>query len=228
MQAPAAKPEQSSEPLPLDERFKADAEVYGEDLIAAAQRWSQPLIDKLQRKITELESRVGGVNQAQTQINRTMAHASVESHLDEAVPNWRAINEAPEFFAWLDAPDPFSGTRRHNMMATAYDQGQGPRVSAFFRAFAQEHTAQPAAPRAASAHTPAQAGAGPVPLDTLAAPGRSRQVAPGAPSEKRIFTKAEITAFYRDKTAGRYAHDPARAAQIEAAIFDASREGRVR
>ena len=48
------------------------------------------------------------------------------------------------------------------------------------------------------------------------------------PGEKPIFNAVDIPQFYRDKTAGKYAGREAEMNALEAALFEAGREGRIR
>ena len=69
-----------------------------------------------------------------------------------------------------------------------------------------------------------------VSLERLAAPGRAKTAAApsAAPAEKPIFTRAQIADFYAQSTAGKFRGNLAEKARIEAEIFAAQREGRVR
>ena len=113
------------------------------------------------------------------------------------------------------------------MLTSAFLAGSYPRVAAFFKAYAQEHTGSqmPAAP---APHTP-QPGTGGPSLEDLAMPGRGTgQTAPGAPADKRIWTSSSIAAFYRDVQKGVFAGRDVDKARLEQDIFSAASEGRVR
>jgi hypothetical protein len=64
----------------------------------------------------------------------------------------------------------------------------------------------------------------------MAAPGVPKSGTAGAQdgAGKRVWTRAEIAQFYRDKSAGRFAKREAHAKKLEEDIFAAQREGRVR
>jgi len=67
-------------------------------------------------------------------------------------------------------------------------------------------------------------------LDTLAAPGRATHATDANSSQdgKPVYTHAEIKRFYNDVRRGAYAGRDADKARIEADMFAAQREGRVR
>jgi hypothetical protein len=171
-----------------------------------------------------LNSVEGGAHQLQ----EVTAAQRVEAAMDREIPNWREINNDPRFHIWLDQVDPFSGHKRQDMVTDAYRAGHAARTLAFFHAYLREHTAvspQPGIP-------PTQTGisADRLPLADLAVPGRGQAAAPqnlGAP-EKRIWTGAEIAAFYRQKNQGRWVGREAEAARIEADFIAAPLEGRFR
>lgn len=210
-----------------------DIEAYGEDLVTATRRWARAEVDSeiqhLRGQVEQLSSR----SQA-TEIN--LAQRTVEQQLDATVPNWQVVNNDPAFSTWLAEVDPFSGRVRHEMLGEAYSAGNGPRTSAFFKAFQNEQTAvnQPAGTathtsNANPGHTGAGTGAGRVSLDRLAAPGRgaASTAGTGAP-DKRMWSRDQITAFYQDKSLGKWDNREAEAIRMENDIFAAQSEGRIR
>jgi len=64
-------------------------------------------------------------------------------------------------------------------------------------------------------------------LMALAAPGRAKTGQTSVPPEKPFFNATDISQFYRDKTAGKYAGREADADAIERAFIQAGNEGRV-
>ena len=66
-------------------------------------------------------------------------------------------------------------------------------------------------------------------LESFAAPGRAKtSAASSAPVEKPLITRAQISQFYADSASGKYRGREAEKNQLEAMIFDAEREGRIR
>lgn len=201
-----------------------DVEAYGEDLVNAARRWARaeiaPELDQLKQQFEQIR---GQTQKTET----TLSQSTVERGLDAAIPGWRVTNDDPKFLAWLAQVDPFSGQVRHTMLGDAYSRGDVSRTSAFFRAFTNEHTALTPAPRAAP--QTADPAAGRPTLESLAAPGRVN-AAPGGSGapEKRVWSRDQITAFYREKQQGKWDGREAEADRMERDLFDASSEGRIR
>ena len=180
-----------------------------------------PIVKGYEAKIAELEERlknVGGYVQQD-------ARARMEDMLDDRVPTWRDINFDPNFISWLKLPDPYSGAIRHDMLKAAYERNDAPRVTAFFNGFlAEEAATDPAREETGRTEAPAKPS-----LDRFAAPGRAKTAAAsGAPAEKPIFTRANIAKFYADSAAGKYRGKEAEKDRLEAQIFEAEREGRIR
>lgn len=200
-----------------------DVESYGQEFIDKVRAWSGASANNEIASLKHEVERLRGQTQSAT---ARMTAAQVETALDGQVPGWRETNDDPLFLDWLNNADPFSGQIRLAMLNEAYTKGDVSRTANFFLAFKREQTATSSA-GSQQAHTPSQ-GAGTVPLADLAAPGRGRPVSAGASPEKRIWTHAQIAAFYRDAAAGRYAANEDLRKRLESDIFAAGSEGRIR
>lgn len=230
--APAATPAPTT--TTVVEVPAEDVTEYGEDLIKKTRNWAraelQHEINAQAAEIAELKKKFGTVETSQAQITQQTAKQTVFDGMDKDPllgSTWRVTNNEPAFLDWLKLPDPLSGQQRHQMLTSAFLAGSYPRVAAFFKAYAQEHTGSqmPAAP---APHTP-QPGAGGPSLEDLAMPGRGTgQAATGAPADKRIWTSSSIAAFYRDVQKGVFAGRDVEKARLEQDIFSAASEGRVR
>jgi hypothetical protein len=103
---------------------------------------------------------------------------------------------------------------------------------AFFKGYQIEHAAvtPPAAPAAPSASTPPAAPQ--KRLEEFVAPGSPKPSAAGTQdgSGKRVWSRAEISKFYKDRQDGKYATPSKKdeGLRLEADIFAAQREGRIR
>jgi hypothetical protein len=198
---------------------------YGADFLSVvgkkAQEAFSPEVKAIKDQMAKLQAKLDGNNAA----NAVTARNNMEVSLGGSCPSWRELNFMPEFHSWLKLPDPFSGAIRHELLTAAYERNDTPRVLAFFNGFlAQEAALAPALDGA-----PAPAADGKIPLDTFAAPGRAKTAAAaGAPVEKPTFTTAQISQFYADSVRGKFRGKQAEYDRIEAAIFEAQREGRVR
>lgn len=198
---------------------------YGQDFLTVVGKRAKeellPIVKQYEKKISDLEARLQGVNGYVAQD----AKSRMESMLDDRAPKWRDINFDPNFISWLKLPDPYSGVIRHELLKAAYTRNDGPRVLAFFNGFlAEEAAVDPADGGTSRSQAPAKPS-----LEKFAAPGRAKTAAAsGAPAEKPIFTRAEIAKFYADSSAGRYRGKEAEKDRIEKQIFEAEREGRIR
>lgn len=198
---------------------------YGSDFLNVVGKKAKeellPIVKQYEAKIAELEEKLQGVGGYVQQD----ARARMEASLDERVPNWRDINYDPDFISWLKLPDPYSGAIRHELLKAAYSRNDTARVTAFFNGFlAEEAAVAPADAEMGRSNTPAKKS-----LAEFAAPGRAKTAAAsGAPAEKPIFTRAQIAKFYADSAAGKYRGKEAEKDRLEAQIFEAEREGRIR
>ena len=219
-------------PPPIREIPSTDVESYGSDLIEASQRWSQaglaPVLQAYERRILALEG-------AQQQVQQLTAGQIIQAELDREVPGWRQQNDDEGFLAWLRQADPFSGRSRQDLLNDAYGAGDARRTIAFFQAYRQGHTElRPALPGTQQFQTGGRAMPAPsaesLPLAELAVPGRgavSTGPVAGAQSERRIWRRGEITAFFLQKQRGQWRGREADVARIEQDIIEAGREGRI-
>lgn len=220
-----AQPQETASELKAERLITPEEEAdYGHEFLAVvgkkAQEALMPTIRKYEDEIASLRAQLKGVGSYVAQDAQTR----MTDTLDRDVPTWREQNVNPEFLQWLALPDPYSGDIRHNMLKAAWERHDGPRVAAFFKGFLAEEAAY----RPAGSEPPA-ASAGKVSLESLAAPGRAKTAAASnAPAEKPLITSAQITKFYADAAAGRYAGRDEEKARFEKAIFEAQREGRIR
>lgn len=203
-----------------------ERETYGDDFIDVASRAAQeklsPELTELRRQVTELSSKLGGVET----VTKQTVEQGVRAFLTDRLPNWKEINRNPNFIAWLNLPDAYSGAIRFTMMNQAFQTGDGQRVLNFFNGFLSDEAASAPAPVPTSQTTPAPTGK--LSLENLAAPGRAK--APAAtqvPGEKETISTAQIAAFYANVQKGVYKGNDAEKNRLEKMIFDAQAEGRV-
>jgi hypothetical protein len=200
---------------------------YGEDFLKVVGKKAKaeiiPLLQQSLERVKQLEARLDGV----TSVAQSTVTEKLHTFMDANLPSWRDINQQNEFVEWLGLPDPFSGGIRHNMLKEAYAAGNAPRVLAFFKGFLSEEAAL--APATTREPDPGAQKVPKVPLADLAAPGRAKTAATAqTPAEKPIITRAQVAAFYADSAAGKYRGRDAERQKLEAQIFDAQREGRIR
>lgn len=192
---------------------------FGE-FIPVAQKAAREVLDP---KVQALEAEVQQLRHNQTEIMRGGVWAS----LDQRVPEWRSVNNSPEFKQWLNLYDPMSGYIRKALLDDAFANADAQRVVNIFSGFVAASAARrPAAPNAAPAPTPATASAKvpAVSLETLAAPGRARS-APGAPAaDKPVYTAQDFTALSERRRRGLI--QPDEADRIERDMHAALKDGR--
>jgi len=214
--------------VPLREQMfttDKDREEYGPELIDLIERvakgYATQVTANQEAEITQLRQQVGNVNT----VVANDARGRLLATLDQRLTTWRTQNQDPEFLAWLELPDVYSGARRMDLLRQAFDRSDVARVLAFFNGFNAE---KQAVTPPASTQSPQPAPA--VRLEDLAAPGRARTspASQGAPPEKPVITAAQISQFYDDCRRGRYNGRDADRIALEAQIFEAQREGRIR
>lgn len=229
--APRAASQSDGVPAGSVKKLVKDEEVteFGADLYdfikRAAAEAVLPQVDQRLKPVTQqLEKVSKTADSAATGVSRT-EQQKVLDQLSAAVPNWTDVNQDEGFLAWLDQVDPYAGEPRGVLLQRAYQRHDGPRVVAFFEGFLKENaTVSPATPPAPAPGTPA------VTLESMVAPGTARagSAAGAQDGAKRIWTPAEISQFYKDKANGKFNRNQKAATEIEADIFAAQREGRIR
>ena len=224
---PAAPPARATTVVPPE-----DVETYGEDLVVAARRWARA---EMADEIADLKQQLDDVrgNTRRLDANSTWARIEAGFNADpELGSRWRALNNDSGFIAWLALPDPYAGVPRQQLLGQATASGDVGRCMLFFRTYLNEQTAVRPGPAPVIDQTLPNGGAAGNPtLEDLAAPGRSAagsQGGAGGASQGRIWTRASITTFYDDVRRGKYRNRDAEMRQLEADIFAASNEGRIR
>jgi hypothetical protein len=229
-----AAPSSPSAPVQFNE---ADVELYGEDLLEAASRAAE----------AKLEARYGktiqNLQQHVQQLSGRQEEDRVFRELDsdpELAGRWRNLNTNPQFIEWLQSVDEMAGVSRNTMLQHAYANGDAMRTGRFFKKFMAEHTAPPPTATAPQTSQPTRyqpngggngygnGAAGGLRLEDMAAPGRAAGsgAGNGAPSP-RLWSRPDITAFYRARTMGKFKGREAEAEQLEADLLKAGDEGRL-
>lgn len=200
-----------------------DTQTYGPELVDFVRRAAldavAPALDQTQQQVRQVTQRV-----------TANAATALYGDLDADVPTWRSINVDPRFKIWCQQRDVYSGAVRGALLNAAFKAADAPRVVAFFKGFLAEEiaTGQHPAPQAQPAPQPPREPA--IPLEMLTAPGRAKPAGGEQPAsaDKPIYSRQQISTFYRNVNAGAYAGRQAEKDTLEQAIFAAQREGRVR
>lgn len=187
-----------------DEQLAEFKEQFGEDFVTFVERMiSSKTAPQSNAKVEELERKVEQFEQQ----NRQRTEAGFWTALTELVPEWRTLNADQNFHAFLAQYDPQTGTQRQQALTTAQQALDADGVAAVFNAFKKQQPApKPRIP------------------DDQVDPQTSR--ATDTPQGQKIWTSSEIKQFYKDKSAGKYSADEGQ--RLEADIFAAQREGRIR
>ena len=135
------------------------------------------------------------------------------SKLDDTVADWRVINDDPEFMKWLQVKDKYTGATKHQLLTSAWNNFNLDATKSFFEDYKSEK-GMTSSPRKSE--------------DTFdLAPDTSGGTMP-VKSQKGFISKDEISTFYRDRALNRFTGSEADAEKIEAKIFRAVKEGKVR
>lgn len=211
-----AAPQAPAKPDPDEARL---VEEYGPAIVQTieriADRKAAERVAPLQGKLDETEAERKARQQREEADRKA---AAFQEAVVDLVPDWEAIDALPAFHAYLAEPGSDGRSRQDALMAAAnsFDAAGAARI---FLAFKRT----PAGVSATGTKPPPKTDR----LEHLRVPdatGRDR----GNTAGKKVWTKAEMTAFYKDLALGKFANDPERAKQIERDIDDAAREGRIR
>lgn len=211
-----------------------EVQEYGEDLMDVMGRRAvevyEPLLQQVVGELQQVKRQIGGVQ------NTVAYDAQVQMYKDLAkeVPNWEAVNNHPMFAQWLDQVDPLSRQTRRSFLNAAHNANVSGHVVDIFKGFLSDVAARSPAylpsPQPGNGASYSQGNGATTPqvdLMALAAPGRAKTGQTTVPPEKPIYNATDITQFYRDKTAGRYAGREAEADALERSFIAAGNEGRI-
>lgn len=194
-----------------------DVEKFGGDLVEMVQRQTTQHLNTLSDRLGQMAERIEQrVSALEGQVNGTKEQVALSQEqqfyviLDQAVPDWRAINENEAFLDWLAVQDEVYGVPRQTALNHAYGRLDAKRVVAIFTQF---KSGRAAAPSAANQVTPRST--------------PSPQPTPQPAQAKKFVSQRFIEQFYLDQARGRHASDPARYAAVEAEINLAVAENRV-
>lgn len=201
------------------EALKAQMAAKREPLVKPEEvtEFGEPLVDLIRRAAREeVQSKDVEIAELKRKLD-SVASATVENKevgfydkLADAVPDWMAVNDDPDFHAWLRDVDELTGAQRQAILSEAEEKRDADRVARFFKAFKKVQETKAAAATAS--------------LDSQVAPVTSRADAP--PAGKKLWSRAEIADFYARDRRGEFTDE--KAAAIDAEIQLAIREKRVR
>lgn len=204
----AADSQKPSEPQPQVADPK-DVENFGSDLVDMVQRTAERMFGTAARQFEQRLAQIEQALQGTTQTVAATAEQAFFDRLTKLVPDWEATNVNEAFLAWLVEVDPILGQPRQVALQAAQQRLDAERAAALFKAF----TATQPAPKAST-------------LDKQVSPRGNATPAP-TPTQKPVYTEAQIAGFYDSVRRGEYRGREQEAAQIEQMINQAIAEGRV-
>lgn len=179
---------------------------FGEPLVDLIRRAARDEMAAKDAEIAALKREVESVKTSTVE-NKEV---SFYDKLNSQVPDWMAINDDPDFHAWLGEVDDLTGALRQEILSAAEGKRDADRVARFFKAFKKVQETKSAAATAS--------------LDSQVAPVASRVDEP--PKGKKIWTRAEIADFYARDRRGELTEE--QSAAIDKEVQLAIRERRVR
>jgi len=186
-----------------------DVENFGSDLVDMVQRTAERMFGAAAKQFDQRLAQIEQALQGTTQTVAATAEQAFFDRLTKLVPEWEATNVNEAFLAWLAEVDPILGQPRQTALNAAQQRLDAERAAAVFKAFA---STQPA-PKANT-------------LDKQVSPRGNATPAP-TPTQKPVYTEAQIAGFYDSVRRGEYRGREQEAAQIEQMINLAIAEGRV-
>lgn len=201
-----------------------DEQNYGRDLLNVAQRAAMetvaPHLQNLEQQANDLRRQLAKEQRRQ-----------LDNAVETAIPDYREIDRNPRWHRWLLGIDVLSGRVRQTLLNEAISAGAAPRVVWFFKSFLSEEVATGHVESASDSQLAPAPREPTISLTSLAAPGRARPATGGdasLPTDKPIYTRAQIKGLYEMHRKGAYTGREAEWARLEADIFAAQREGRFR
>lgn len=203
-----------------------DVEEYGESLDVMRKVTREELASVAQRiaaietALTQMKTQVVPQVQAVAQRQQMTAEQQFWADLSAGVPNFKQVNDNPDFQTWLIAADPLTGITRQTYLEDAQRALDSRRVVNIFRTWL-ESTGQ-AAVAHSTGNTPSSE------LEKQVSPGRSRSTGtPASTNQAKNYSPQDIQKFFNDVRAGKYKGKEQERARIERDIFSAQREGRI-
>lgn len=203
-----------------------DQEEYGESLDVMRRVTREELLPVAQ-KIAQLDRliqqfQINVVPQVNNLAQRQVVNSEQQfwTELTTYIPNWRDINNAPDFQSWLLEIDPLTGISRQTILEDAQRNLDVRRVGNFFRSW-MELTGQ----ANVAQNTNRQATASE--LERQVTPGRSRNTGTPSNSNAKTYSPEDIKTFFNDVRQGKYKGREAERDRTERDIFAAQRENRI-
>lgn len=226
----AERSNQAAAPAPAKYVTDKDVADYGDtlDMVRRAAREEAEAVSAQREaayltRIADLESQAGHVNNTVLPKLDELSKQQVEQvkadfwgAISTQVPDWRTINDDMAFKGWLVEGDPLTGSTRQYYLDQARQNYDASRVIRFFQEWKRlQAGGQTPAPTTANSQ-----------LEKFVAPGTGKGGTVTQPDKKQ-WTRAELSQFFKDKVTGKYAGREDEAKRIESDIYAAQAEGRI-
>lgn len=207
-----------------------EVEEYG-DSLEVMRKVSREEIGPVMQRLAAIEGYLQQmqnnlVPQVQQVVQRQVQSAEQVfwSELARAVPNWREVNDNPDFQSWLLEADPLTGITRQTYLEDAQRSLEAHRVANFFRTWLEKSGQAPVAQSSGTSRSTAQSKSE---LERQVAPGKAKSTGNPQSSKGTTYTPDDITKFFREVREGKYKGREDERNRIERDIFAAQREGRI-
>jgi hypothetical protein len=178
--------------------------------------------ESLKNVIEDLSEETHIIKESAKNLQDTQVNISVErfyESLGSAIPDWETVNQDPGFLRWLAEEDSLTGETKQALLDQAAKTLNSIKVIKIFKAYknlaneSMQRDREKADKRKKT-------------LESQITPSKDQTDA-GVTNDQKIFwTRDGISRFYADRTAGRIS--PEKAKSLEADLFLAYREGRIR
>jgi hypothetical protein len=203
-----------------------DVQEYGAS-IDVMRRVSREELSPVMQQLVALERAVMSMQSEVVPTVKTMVADQTNSKtarfvntLTQEVPDWRTINDDPDFHTWLYQTDLATGETRQSLLADAQSKLDAKRAVYFFKTWIGESGYS-----GSTAEDPHDVNAE---LARQTAPAK-RGGGGGRPTQakQKTYTRVEVAAFYDDVRKGLYRGREEEKARLESDIFAAQQEGRI-
>ncbi len=219
--APAPEPEKDLTADPKVKYLQTEyPDIYeGTDILVKA-RAKEIAKALFKEEFERINQRLNAVEQGQVQKTKESFYEA----LSKAHPNWEQVQSSPEFGAFLQLPDEFSGIPRWQLLKDAYNKLDASRAIRFFSVFLNKN-GSPASPPPSTAPSVSPA---PSKVEARVAPPRNQNAtpvpAPGGTGPAKV-TPQELKQFYLDVSQGKWRGREADMKKEEARLIRGIRGG---
>lgn len=216
----------TAQPTPPEPRrqeliTKDDEETFGSDLIDLSRRvvreefaqLAPQVIGELRKEFAPIREQVGEVQKETAQTKEDRFWTSVDS----AVPDWREIDQDPQWLEWLGEVDPMVGKTRQEALNDAHNSLDAARVASIFKVWKGAFRPEQPAPQPTNQKREE--------LQRQVAPSKSR-AATTAPAPERTWTAAEYERAFDPRLSATMGADEI--SKLQADADKAYAEGRVK